>query len=106
MVQVIERPQTPREALGTAKVIERVAGHYDVEEVEYGRVYRRRPEMVVVECECGKRATFKRSNLITSIVTCGCGARYAAVDIQEEEDDETVHPWRYWRPPKGAGIPF
>ncbi len=98
------------------QVIERVARHYDVEEVEYGRVYRWCPEMVVVECECGKRATFKRSDLITSIVTCECGARYAVVDIQEEEemvgqsleeeDDETVHPWRYWRPPKGAGIPF
>ena len=39
------------------QVIERVAEHYDTQEVEFGRTYRWCPECVVVECKCGKRKT-------------------------------------------------
>jgi hypothetical protein len=96
------------------RVIERIAKHYEVQEVEkFARVYRWCPEVVVVECECGKRVTFRRSKFTGSeVLTCECSKDKSA-DIQEEmvgqmleEDDETLHPWRYWRPPKGAGIPF
>jgi hypothetical protein len=36
------------------RVIERVRGHYEVQEVECGKVYKWRPESVVVACECGE----------------------------------------------------
>jgi hypothetical protein len=57
------------------------------------------------------RKTFKRSNLLTSIVTCECGARSSA-RVREEllieklaGEDERVHPWRYWHSKEDAGIP-
>jgi len=93
------------------KLIERIPAHYEVEEVEdLGHVYRWCPEKAVVKCgECGNRTTFKRSNLITSIITCECGARSTA-GIREEllaemqAKDETIHPWRYRRPKVGLPI--
>ncbi len=41
------------------KVIERVERHYESqEEAPFGRLHRRRrSEMIVVECECGRRLT-------------------------------------------------
>ena len=93
------------------KLIERMPAHYEVEEVEdLGDVYRWCPEKAVVKCgECGKRTTFRRSKLTTSIVTCECGARSTA-GIREEllaemqAEDESIHPWRYRRPK--AGLPI
>ena len=38
-----------------AKIIERVKAHYEVQDVEMGKVYRWCPESVVIECGCGKR---------------------------------------------------
>ena len=93
------------------KLTERIPAHYEVEEVEdLGQVYKWCPEKAVVECgACGKRRTFNRSSLITSIITCECGARSTA-DIREEllreellVEDEALHPWRYRRPK--AGLP-
>jgi len=37
------------------KIIERVEAFYDVQEVEFGRVYRWCPGYLVLECECGER---------------------------------------------------
>jgi hypothetical protein len=53
-----------------AKVIERLRAHYEVIDVEMGKVYMWCPERVVVECEeCGKDTT-----LTASKATCGgCG---------------------------------
>lgn len=41
------------------KVIERGGGHHEAhEEAPFGRLRRRkRPEMIVVECECGRKLT-------------------------------------------------
>ncbi len=41
------------------KVTERVEDHHETqEEVPFGKLHRRRrPEMIVVECECGRRQT-------------------------------------------------
>ncbi len=94
------------------KIVERIPAHYEVQEVEdFGRSYKWCPEQIVLECDaCGTRMTHDRSNLITSIVTCECEARSTA-DIREElllevlAEDEVIHPWRYWRPREGAGIP-
>jgi hypothetical protein len=43
------------------KVIERIEAHYEVQDVEMGKVYRWCPESVVVECECGKKLSLTAS---------------------------------------------
>ncbi len=94
------------------RIVERIPAHYEVEEInDLGRSYRWCPEKVVVECGgCGKRTTLERSQLITSIVTCQCGAR-STVGVREEllletlSEDEVAHPWRYWHPREESGIP-
>ena len=95
------------------RIVERIPAQYEAQEVEdFGRAYRWCPEQVVLECgACGMRKTFNRSNLITSIVTCECGVRSSA-GVREEllieklaEEDEVVHPWRYWHSEEDAGIP-
>jgi len=96
------------------KIIERIPAHYEVEEVEdLGRVYRWCPEQVVLECGgCSTRRTFKRSALLASVVNCECGERCSA-NVREQliieklaEEDEHIHPWRYWRTESNAGIPL
>jgi hypothetical protein len=47
------------------RIIERVAGRYDVREMVLGRVYRWCPERVVLECDCGERPV-----LMGSMTTC------------------------------------
>lgn len=87
------------------QVIERVVGHYDVREVEFGRIYRWCPECVVVECDCGERLTLTDSTTI-----CECGADHAAVVcgglVDRRSGDEAVRPWRSWRSSEDTGIPF
>lgn len=88
------------------RVIERVAGYYDVEEVEFGRVYRWCPGCVEIECECGERLV-----LTASATTCGeCGTDHATT-VREELSvwrlgDEAARPWRSWRTSGDTGIPF
>ncbi len=96
----------------SVEVIERVAGHYEAEDVEFGRVYSWCPETVLIECDCGKRSVHKRMDVISGSVTiCECGKDRATI-VREElviqllDEDEAVHPWRYWRTPEGTGIPF
>jgi hypothetical protein len=78
---------------------------------DFGRVYRWCPEQVVLECgACNTRMTFKRSNLIASLVNCECGARCSArvreeLIIEQLAEDERIHPWGYWHTEEGAEIP-
>jgi hypothetical protein len=77
------------------QVIERTEEHYDVREVEFGKVYGWCPGRLVIECDCGERPT-----LAASATTCqGCGADHAAVVGRElatrRLKDEQLHPWRY-----------
>jgi hypothetical protein len=95
------------------RIIERIPAHYEVEEVtNLGRSYRWCPEQIVVECgQCTERMAFSRSKLLTSILTCECGARSTAgirEDLLVEQlqlEDEVAHPWRYWRSREESGIP-
>jgi hypothetical protein len=87
------------------QVIERVEAHYEVQRVEMGTVYRWCPESVVIECECGERAT-----LTASRSACGeCEADHEAtteevLDVRQE--DKVDHPWRsvhpYYTPIRGT----
>ncbi len=87
------------------QVIERTEGHYDVQEVEFGTVYRWCPECVVVECYCGERLTLTHSQS-----TCpACGADHASI-VREElaarrVGDETIHPWHYAEGRQDVGLP-
>jgi hypothetical protein len=88
-------------------VIERTAGHYEVQKTSYGEAYVWCPECIMVECQyCGERIV-----LTASASTCGCGADYAVL-IQEEElvasrraSEEASHPWEeeyhQWREKQG-----
>jgi hypothetical protein len=101
---------------GAVRIIERLPEHYEEQEMVYGRAYKWCPETIVIQCECGEELTFERSDLlIGSARTCECGKDHIG-GIREEvqdkvigdlfEDDERVHPWRYWYTTKDTGIPF
>ena len=94
------------------RIVERIPAHYEVEEVgNLGQSYRWCPEQIVVECgQCTKTMTFNRSKLLTSILTCECGARSTAsvreeLFVEQLTEDEVAHPWRYWRSREESGIP-
>jgi hypothetical protein len=89
-------------------MVERVEGHYEVQDVEFGQVYRWCPECIVVECDCGERLSLTGSTTVCSL----CGADHTDI-VQEEQDikgqflrDEDLHPWRYSGDRKDIGIPF
>jgi hypothetical protein len=73
-------------------VIERIEGHYEVQEMSYGEAYVWCPESVVVEYDCGERLV-----LSTSETLCRCGIDHEVV-IQEglasrRPADRAAHPW-------------
>ena len=88
-------------------MVERGNGHYEVQDVEFGRVYRWRPERVVAECGRGERTSLTRS----SPTNCRrCGTDLAVVlfqngPITERPGDETLRPWRYDVHREGARLP-
>lgn len=94
-----------------SKVIERLSERYDLQEVEFGTVYKWRPLRIMLECECGERVA-----LTASETACEqCGVEHASLVQQEVfkelsgdrlEGDEEVHPWRYAGKRQDAGIPF
>jgi hypothetical protein len=86
-------------------VIERTEGRYDVQEVEFGKVYKWRPERIVVECGCGRTLTLTKCE-----ATCDCGADHASVVRKELSakrlGNEPSHPWRHLHYSGNTGIPF
>ncbi|MBA3475046.1 MAG: hypothetical protein H0T57_17795 [Rubrobacter sp.] len=85
------------------QVIERIAAHYDTQEVEFGRIYRWCPECIVVECDCSERMTLKRLDIIidSGVICEECGAKVSP-RIREEvvielldEDYVAIHPWHH-----------
>jgi hypothetical protein len=87
------------------KKIKHTEGCYEVQDVEFGKVYRWRPESLVVECECGERPTLTRSE-----TTCEwCGTDHTVTvgegSIVGQLDDETLHPWRYAGDREDTGLP-
>ena len=76
-------------------IIERTEGHYEVQEVDFGRVYRWCPECIDIECECGEKLTFTAY----SVATCPrCEANHAGAireGLTGRLKDRALHPWRY-----------
>ena len=79
-----------------AKVIERVRARYEVQDVELGKVYKWRPEHIVLECRCGQRLSLTAST--TSCVECGTDHGLAVNEASTDghQSDQTLHPWRYY----------
>jgi hypothetical protein len=85
------------------QLIERIAEHYDVQEVPFGRAYKWSPELVVLECsKCAKRTTYQRSKILGSeVIVCECGkantarirAELVIQLLDEEEYKAHYHPW-------------
>jgi hypothetical protein len=91
-----------------AKIVERARARYEVEDVEYGKVYRWQPETLVIECGCGEEA-----NLTPSETACEeCGAEHMGlvrenVPNLQPKNDEYVHPWRYAKDDENNGaLPY
>ena len=92
-----------------AKVTERVDGCYEVQDVEFGRVYKWRPECMVVECRCGQNLSLTAST--TSCVECGSHHLLAVqgASTVRRPSGQTLHPWRYYyssEDREDAGLPF
>ena len=84
--------------------IERIGGYYEIQEVDFGLVYRWCPERFVVECDCGETLTTGGPEFV-----CACGADHASA-VEEKRaagqtEDEALHPWRYAGEREGVGLP-
>jgi hypothetical protein len=79
-----------------AKVIERVRARYEVQDLELGKVYKWRPERIVVECQCRQKLSLTAS--ATSCAECGTDHGLAVKEASADEcqSDRTLHPWRYY----------
>jgi hypothetical protein len=88
-----------------ASVIEQTEGYYDVQDVEFGRVYRWCPGWAVVRCDCGRWLT-----LTSSTATCRCGADHTAFVREELASvrlrDEALRPWRYAAERTDGGLSY
>jgi hypothetical protein len=77
------------------KVIERVWKRYEVQDVEFGKLYTWRPERIVVECEWGRRLSMTGST--TSCAECGSDHtdtfRNESAEVYRSYD--ALHPRRY-----------
>jgi hypothetical protein len=74
------------------KVKVSIEGHYEVEEILYGKDYRWVPAHALIECECGQVMDADSHH-----TTCpGCGADHTEV-IREVAgrhlSEEVLHPW-------------
>ena len=89
-----------------AKVIERVQARYEVDDVEFGKVYKWRPERIVVQCLCGQRLSLTSS--MTSCVECGHDHMLAVQEASADghQSDQTLHPWRFVEDREDDGLAF
>ena len=97
------------EAGPVARVIECARARYEVQDVELGKVYKWRPERVVVECQCGQRPSLTAST--ASCAECGTDHVLAVTEASTDghQSDQTLHPWRYYsysEKREDAGLPF
>lgn len=85
-------------------IIEGTEGRYEVQDGEFGKIYRWCPELVLVRCDCGEMTTLTESD-----TTCAwCGFNHASI-IREELvtrwlEDEAIPPWRNAREREGSRI--
>ena len=79
------------------KLLERLEAHYEVEDLEMGKVYRWCPERALLECTCGEELILSAFN-----TTCPeCWADHASIVeevLDARPEDKGDHPWRYLQP--------
>jgi hypothetical protein len=75
---------------------ERTIGHYEIQEVDFGRVYRWCPEPLDANCDCGGRSDV---GAVSAAACPRCGmnpaAMIGAVPTAGRSEDRALHPWRY-----------
>jgi hypothetical protein len=77
--------------------LKQTEGHYEVQEVEFGKVYRWSSRHLKIECECGEKLLLSTS----SLAACPhCGADHTAIlrgtlNASRSSRDRALHPWRY-----------
>jgi hypothetical protein len=81
------------------RIIGDTEGHHEVQILDFGMVYKWHSESTIIECECGKRSTYTRADLMGSVITCECSKDSTArvreeVVVQVLEEDQALHPWR------------
>jgi hypothetical protein len=74
------------------KVKVEIAGHYEVQEIPYGKDYKWVPAHALIECACGHKMDANAHHGVCA----GCGADHTAV-VREVAGrhlaDEVLHPW-------------
>ncbi|HZC19710.1 MAG TPA: hypothetical protein VE225_08345 [Rubrobacteraceae bacterium] len=74
------------------KVRVEIAGHYEVEEIPYGKDYKWGPAHTLIECDCGYTMDVEAHRTVCP----GRGADHAAM-VREVAGrhlvDEVLHPW-------------
>jgi hypothetical protein len=87
-----------------AKIIKRVQARYEIEDVEFGKIYRWRPESLVDKCDCGEEQSLTASK--NACPECGTNYRDILEEVLDErlEEDKLDHPWRYPRPWASSGM--
>ena len=81
-----------------AKVIERVEAHYEVQDLEMGKVYKWCPARAVVECTCREELALSAFET-TSCPECGMDhAGIVEEGLIARPEDKGDHPWRYLQP--------
>ena len=86
-------------------MIECVKAHYEIQDVEMGKVYRWCPESAVLVCDCGEELSLTAST--TTCVECGADhAAFVGEVLEVSAVDKVEHPWRlvrpYYRPTRGT----
>jgi|SRR5215217_9154111 len=105
-MQAIEFVEGRPKKIREAKIVGRLEGQYEAQEIPLGVVYKWTPESVVVECTCGARPSLTASRTICG----GCGVDYALIARRELNGsqrtvDEVLHPWRYVGDREDYGLP-
>jgi len=85
-------------------MIECTEGHYEVQEISYGKTYVWCQEHVVVECDCGERPALSSSETV-----CSCGTDHAALVREVLDSQRAPHPWdaeyHQWREKQDEYLP-
>ncbi len=105
-MQAMELVEGRHKRMRETRIVERLEGHYEAQEMPFGMVYKWSPESSVIECECGASSSLTASNTICG----GCGVDYALIARRELNGsqstvDKVLHPWRYAGDREDYGLP-
>ena len=90
----------------TGNIERHIQAHYEVQDVQMGKVYRWCPESVVLKCECGEKL-FLTASGATICGECGADHKTIVEDLLDSRPgDDVYRPWRsrhpYYAPTRGT----